>query len=296
MDKEFIIFVDGVHAQVFLVQAEDEEQAWKLYLEQEQHYVEQPDGTYRSGPWTHDGLEDVFRTYGITSRRDGTYADTSGSTFQSLEDVKATYGVEEQSDETFVSRDRSYPNLTEALRQTVGHTHLELSPCDVNPLAKFQTLFVSKDKWEYVEQGASEDLKADVITQHLWQAERYKTLGQLKEAVAELKKALKMAASRKEKLSISLDLGWLLRSLGQLPAAAKKYKDALCIATEYDNRGWIRQRLAEVYEEMGLHSIALWHYKRVSVDDLYAEDLEKLYKRIAELDLAVSATKTGSVD
>jgi tetratricopeptide (TPR) repeat protein len=287
MNTDYIIFEDSVHAQVFLVQANSEEQAWKLYLERERNYVEQSDGTYRSGPWTHGNLQDVFQTYGIVSRGDGSYFDTEGATFQSLDDVRAMYGIEERSDETFVSYDKSYPNLTEALRQTVGHHRFEIAPCSINPLAAFQTLFVSKDKWDYVEQGTSEDLKSDIATQHLWQAERYKTLGQLEDAVAELKKALNLAASRKEKLDILLGLGWLLRSLGQFSAAVKNYREALHIATEYDNEAWIRQRLAEVYEEMGQPSKALWHYRRVLVDDLDDADTEKLQERITELSLTV---------
>ena len=286
MNKEFIIFEDSVHAQVFLVQAEDEEHAWKLYLERERHYVEQPDGTYRSGPWTHDGLQDVFNTYGIASQSDGSYCDSEGGVFQSLDAVKAVYGIVEQSDETFISYDKSYPNQAEALRATVGHHHYEIAPCGINPLAAFQTLFVSKDKWDHVEQDTPEDLKSDIVSQHLWQAERYKTLGQPEAAVAELRKALKLAASRKDKLDILLDLGWQLRSLGRFSAAAKNYRSALYIATEYDNEAWTRQRLAEVYEEMGQPSKALWHYKRVLVDDLHDDDLQKLQERIAELSLA----------
>ena len=287
MNKEFIIFEDSVHAQMFLVQAEDEEQAWKLYLERERYYVEQPDGTYRSGPWTHDGLQDAFQTYGIASQSDGSYFDTEGATFQSLDDVKAVYGIVEQSDETFISYDKSYPNLTEALRATVGHHHYEIAPCSINPLAAFQTLFVSKDKWDYVEQDTPEDLKSDIVSQHLWQAERYKTLGQLEDAVAELKKALKLASSRRDKLGILLDLGSLLKSLGRFSAAARSYQDALRITTEYDNRGAIRQSLGEIYEEMGQPSKALWHYKRVLVDDLDDDDLQKLQERITELSLTV---------
>ena len=202
MNTTYIIFEDSVHAQVFLVQAEDEEHAWKLYLERERYYVEQPDGTYRSGPWTHDGLQDAFQTYGIASQNDGSYFDTEGDTFRSLDDAKAKYGIVEQSDETFISYDKSYPDLKEALRQTVGHHHYEIAPCSINPLAAFQTLYVSKDKWDYVGQDTPEDLKSDIVTQHLWQAERYKTLGQPEAAVAELKKALKLAASRREKLDI----------------------------------------------------------------------------------------------
>lgn len=281
MNTTYIIFEDSVHAQVFLVQAKDEEQAWKLYLEHERHYVEQPDGTYRSGPWTHDSLKNVFQTYGIASRGDGSYYDTEGATLQSLDDVKATYGIEEQSDETFISYDKTYSSLKEALRHTIGHHHLEIAPCSVDLLAAFQTLFVSKDKWDYVEQSSVEDLKFDIVTQHTWQAERYKTLGRPEAAVAELKNALKIVSSRKEKLRIFLDLGWLLGSLGQFPAAAKNYRDALHIATEYDNSASIRQSLAEVYEKMGQPAKALWHYKRVLVDDLHDEDTQKLQERIA---------------
>lgn len=292
MNKEYIIFADSVHTQVFLAQAEDEEEAWKLYLERERHYVEQPGGTYRSGPWTHDSLQDAFQTYGIVSQSGGSYSDTRGSTFGSLDDVKAIYGIEEQSDETFISYDKSYPDLTEALRATVGHHHFEIAPCSINPMATFQTLFVSKDKWDYVERDTQEDLKSDIVSQHLWQAERYKTLGQPEAAVAELKKALKIADAREDELSILLDLGWLLRSLRRFSAAAKNYRDALRIATEYDNGAWTRQRLAEVYEEMGQPSKALWHYKRVLVDDLYNEDIQKLQERIAELSLGTPAAQS----
>lgn len=288
MNKEFIIFEDSVHAQVFLVQAEDEEHAWKLYLERERYYVEQPDGTYRSGPWTHDSLQDAFQTYGIASQSDGSYSDTEGSIFQSSDDVKAVYGIVEQRDETFISYDKRYPDLKEALHATVGHHHYEIAPCSINPLAAFQTLYVSRDKWDYVEQDTPVDLKSDIVTQHLWQAERYKTLGQSEAAVAELKKALKMTGSRKDKLGILLDLGWLLKSVGQFSAAAKNHRDALRITTEYDNRGAIRQSLGEIYEEMGQPSKALWHYKRVLVDDLDDEDTEKLQERIAELSVSVS--------
>ena len=214
------------------------------------------------------------------------------SKFRELEDVKAMYGIEEQSDETFISRDKSDASLTEALRQIVGH-HLEIAPCNINPLAAFQALFASKDKWDYVEQDTIKDLKSDIVSQHLWQAERYKTLGQLKDAIAELRKALKIVVSRKEKLDILLDLGWLLRSLGQFSAAAKKYEAALRIATEYDNIAWIRQRLAEVYVEMGQPSMALLHYEQVFVDDLYTEDREELQKHIAELNLTISTTPTA---
>ncbi len=42
MTREFIIYEDSVHAQVFLVQAESEEQAWKLYLDREVEAVPGP--------------------------------------------------------------------------------------------------------------------------------------------------------------------------------------------------------------------------------------------------------------
>ena len=295
MPKEYVIFEDSVHAQVFLVQAEDEEAAWKLYLERERNYVEQPDGTYRSGPFNFESLDSIFGAYGIISHGDGSYSDTDDRTFQSWEDVKEFYGIEEQPDGTFIVCDKIYSNLREALRQTVGHHHIEIDPCNINYLAPFQTLFVSRDKWDYVELDTPKDLKADIIRQHLWQSERYKTLGQLQDAVAELKKALRLPVARKKKVDVLLDLARLLRLLGQHSAAAEQYKEVLRLATEHDNRGEIRSLLAETYDDMGQSAKALWHYKRtlrdnLRDDDLRDEDVEAIKKRIAALEQANPTT------
>lgn len=298
MPNEYIIFEDSVHAQVLLVQAEDETQAWKLYLEREQNYVEQPDGTYRSGPVDYESLESVFGAYGIIPNDNGSYSNTDDRTFQSLREVKTFYGIEEQRDGTVIAYDKSYPNLTEAVRQTVGHHHIEIAPCDINYLAPFQTFYVSKDKWDYVGLDTPQDLKSDIISQHLWQSERYTTLGQLQDAVAELQKAIKLADNRKDRISIHEKLAWLLKSLRQFQASAKHYREALHLATEFDNKPWIRYRLAEVCEDIGQPSKALWHYKRTFRDNLrddalHDEECEVLQKRIAELEQANLATKTA---
>lgn len=297
MLKEYIIFEDSAHAQVFLVQAEDEAGAWNLYLEREHNYVRQPDGTYRGGPFDYECLESIFGAYGITQHDDGSYSDTDDKTFQSWEETKTFYGIEEQADGTYLVYNKSYANLSEALRQTVGH-RIEIAPSDINYLAPFQTLYASKDKWDYIGFATSESLKSDIVSQHLWQAERYDALGQLEEAVAELNKALILAPSRKEQLSIRFHTARLLNSLGQYPAAAKQYKKVLRLATEHDNRGHIRSLLAEVYEHMGQPSKALWHYKyalraNLRDDDLHDEECEAVQKRIVELEPADLATKTA---
>lgn len=282
----------------FFVQAEDEAAAWKLYLEREENYVEQPGGTYRSGPVEYESLESIFGAYGITQHNDGSYTDVNDGTFQSWEDVKNFYGIKEQGDGTFIVYDKSYPNLSEALRQTVGHHHIEIALCSINYLAAFQTLFVSKDKWDYVGLDTPEDLRSDIITQHLWQAERYDTLGQLQDAVAELRKALRLAVVKRERSSIRFHIARLLVLLGQYSAAAKEYKEVLRLATEHDNRGQFRSLLAEVYDKMGQPSKALWHYKRtlrdnLRDDDLRDEDCEAVQKRITELEQANPTTKTA---
>ena len=232
MTREFIIYEDSVHAQVFLVQAESEEQAWTLYLDREYNYIEHPDGTYRGRPEDYDNLDKIFGAYGITSHPDGTYSNTHGLTFASLEEVKSKYGIEEQADETFIVYDESYPSLMEAVHGVVGHHHVEIDPCDINLLAEFQTLFVSKDKWDYVELDTPENLKSDIISQHKWQAERYNTLGQLKEAITELKKALRLTTDPKEKNDLHCHIARLLWLSRQLSAAAKQYQIALRTANE----------------------------------------------------------------
>ncbi len=284
MTREFIIYEDSVHAQVFLVQAESEEQAWTLYLDREYDYIKQPDGTYRGRPEEYDNLDKIFGAYGLMLHPDGTYTNTHGLTFAALEEVKSHYGIEEQADETFNVYDVSYPSLMEAVHGEVGHHHVEIDPCNINMLAAFQTLFVSKDKWDYVELDTPEDLRSDIISQHLWQAERYTTLGQLKEAVAELKKALRLTTDPRNKNDLHGHIARLLWSRGQLSAAAKQYKIALHTATEFDNFDMIRYYLAQVYEEMGQPAKALWHYKRVDVDELHDDTLEELKKRVAELE------------
>ncbi len=284
MTREFIIYEDSVHAQVFLVQAESEEQAWKLYLDREYDYVEQPDGTYRHRPEEYDNLDSVFGAYGVMAHPDGTYSNTHGVAFPSLKEVKAKYGIEELPNETFIAHDVSYPSLMEAIPQVVGHHHVEIDLCDINMLAAFQTLFVSKDKWDYVELDTPENLKSDIVLQHRWQAERYTTLGQLKEAAAELKNALRLTIDPRDKNDLHFHIARLLWSHGQLSAAAKQYKIALRTATEFDNFDIIRYYLAQVYEEMGQPAKALWHYKRVDLDELHDDTLEELKKRVAELE------------
>lgn len=298
MPNEYIIFEDSVHAQIFLVQAKDEAAAWNLYLEREQNYVQQPDDTYRSRPVEYESLESIFGAYGITQHDDGSYTDVNDGIFQSWEYVKNFYGIEQQDDGTFVVYDKSYPNLFETLHQTVGHHHIEIAPCNINYLAPFQTLYVSKDKWDYVELDTPEDLKSDIITQHLWQAERYDTLGQLQDAVAELRKALGLAVIKREQSSIRFHIARLLVLLGQYPAAAEEYKKVLYLATEQDNRGQFRSLLAEVYEKMDQPSKALWHYKRtlrdnLRDDDLRDDDCEAIQKRIMELEQTTPTTKTA---
>jgi hypothetical protein len=296
--REFIIYEDSVHVQVFLVQAESEEQAWKLYLDREYNCIEQPDGTYRSRPGDYDNLNSVFGAYGIIVHDDGSYSNTHGAVFPSLKEVKDKYGIEELPDETFIVHDVSYPSLMEAVRGEVGHHHVEIDPCDINMLAAFQTLFVSKDKWDYVELDTPEDLKSDIISQHLWQAERYSTLGQTKDVIAELRKALRLTFDPREEMRLHAKIAWHLSSLCQLSAAAKHYKQALRPATEFDNRGQYRIRLAENYEKAGHLSKAIWHYERVingdPEDDPDADEREDLKKRVAELKrslVKISATK-----
>ena len=284
MTREFVIYEDSVHAQVFLVQAENEEQAWKLYLDREYDYVEQSDGTYRGKPEDYNNLDEIFGAYGIMSHPDGTYSNTHGVTFSFLKEVKSKYGIEERADETFVVYNESYPGLMEAIHGVVGHHHVEIDTCNINMLAAFQTLYVSKDKWDYVELDTPEDLKSDIISQHLWQAERYTTLGELKEAVAELKKALRLTTDPRDKNGLHGHLARLLWSLGHLPAAAKQYQIKLRTACEFDNSPMTRYYLAQVYEEMGQPAKALWHYKRVDVDELHDDTLEEMKKRVAELE------------
>jgi len=261
---------------------------WKLYLDREYDYVEQPDGTYRGKPVERDNLDEVFGAYGISSQPDGSYSNTHGATFPSLEEVKSKYGIEEQADETFISLGESYPSLMEAIPRVVGHHHVEIAPCNVNLLAAFQALYVSKDKWDYVGFDTPEDLKSDIVLQHLWQAERYEVLEQLKEAVAELKKALRLTLDPRERLSNFFHTARLLMLLGQFLAAAKQYKQALNLATEYDNRGQIKLGIAECYEEAGQLPKAIWHYKRVissdPEDDPDMDEREDLKKRVAELE------------
>ena len=183
----------------FWCRQKNEEQAWKLYLDREYNYVEQPDGTYRGRPKDYENLDEIFGAYGIMSHPDGTHSNTHGITFASLKEVKDKYGIEELPGETFIAHDVSYPSLMEAIPRVVGHHHVEIDPCNINMLAVFQTLYVSKDKWDYVELDTPEDLKSDIISQHCWQAERYTTLGQLKEAVMELKKALRLTTDPRDK-------------------------------------------------------------------------------------------------
>ncbi len=284
MTRDFIIYEDSVHAQVFLVQAESEEQAWKLYLDREYSYVEQPDGTYRGRPGDYDNLDGIFGTYGIIVHDDGSYSNTHGAVFPSLKEVKDKYGIEELPNETFIAHDVSYASLVEAIHGEVGHHHVEIAPCNINLLAAFQTLYVSKDKWDYVELDTPEDLKYDIISQHLWQAERYTTLGQLEEAVAELKKALRLTIDPSEENDLYCHIARLLWSHGQLSAAVKQYQIALRTANEFDNPAMIRYFLAQIYEEMGQPAKALWHYKRVDADELHDDTLEEMQKRVAELE------------
>ncbi len=288
MTREFIIYEDSVHAQVFLVQAESEEQAWKLYLDREYNCIEQPDGTYRRRPEDYDNLDSVFGTYGIILHDDGTYSNTHGLAFSSLEEVKSKYGIEELPDETFIAHDESYPSLMEAIHRVAGHHHVEIAPCDINPLAAFQTLYVSKDKWDYAELDTPENLKSDIVLQHWWQAERYSTLGQPKDVIAELRKALRLTTDPREKMSLHVSIAWQLSCLYRFPAAARHYKQALRLATEYDNRGQYRIGVAENYEKAGHLSKAIWHYKRVinadPEDDPDPEERGELKKRVAELE------------
>ena len=302
MLTEYIIFEDSVHAQVFLVRAEDEEQAWKLYLEQEENYVEQPDGTYRGKPSDYDSLKSVFGAYGITLHKDGSYSDVDGLTFRSSGEVKSFYGIEELSADKVIVYGKSYPNLTEALRQVVGHHHIEIDPCEIDSSAAIQTLFVSRDKWDYVELFApditTEDIMSDIVSGYLWQARRYEGVGRASEAIVELKKMLRLTLSRKEKLNALFELGRLYVLSGQFVRAAKQYQQVLHLATEHDNRGHIRSLLAKVYEEMGQLSKALWHYKRtlrdnLRDDDLHDEDIEAIKKRIAALEQANFTTTTA---
>ena len=292
MITQFIIFEDSTHAQIFLVQADNEEQAWKLYLERQWNYVEQPDGTYRSKPVHHDNLDKAFGTYGIISHSDGSYSNTHGVAFPSLEEVKFKYSIEEQDNETFVSHNERYSSLEEAIPHIVGHRHVEIAPCNINLLIAFQTLFVSRDKRDYAQLDTKKEIEDDIISQHLWQAVRYESIGQVSGAVAELNKALKLTHDPRERLSISLDAGRLLESLNHLPAAAKQYKYALQVASEYDDHAAIRYGLASVYEKMGLTSKALWHYRRVPANHLDEEDSEELQKRIAELEKVSLPMKT----
>lgn len=293
MANNYIIFEDGVHAEVFLVEANSEKLAWKLYLERQWEYVEQGDGTYRHKIRHHVNLDDVFGIYGITSHSDGSYSDVHGSAFSSLEEVKSLYGIEEQADETFISRDKAYANLAEARCRVAGHHHVEIALCLINPLSLFQTLFVSRDKWEYAQLDTVDEIKSDIITQHLWQATRYESIGQVKEAVAELKKALRLTSEPREKLNIFLEVGRLCGLLNQLPEAAKQYTQALQLVSEYDNYALIRYGLAEVYQKMGLTSKALWHYRQVPVGHLDEGEEKELEKRIAELEQTDRATKTA---
>lgn len=289
----YIIFEDSVHSQVFFVQATEEMQAWKLYLERQWEYVEQSDGTYRHKVRYHKSLNEVFGVYGIISNPDGSYFNVHGATFSSLQEVQSYYSIKELSNEMFTSQGVAYFTLAEAKCQVAGHHHLEIAPCCPNLSLAFQTLFVSRDKWEYAQLDTADKIKEDIHLQHLWQAVRYETLGELKEAIAELKQALHITPNRREQLSLLLDVGRLLEVLDQLPAAARYYQKALGLATEFDNRGAIRYGLAEVYERMGQLSKALWHYKRVSLEDLDDEDNEKITGRITELEQSISTTKTA---
>lgn len=288
MTREFIIYEDSVHAQVFLVQAETENQAWKLYLDRGYDCVEQPDGTYRGKAEEYDNLDSIFGAYGIIVHDDGSYSNTHGAVFSTLEEVKSKYGIEEQPDETFVLCGESYPSLTEAIPRVVGHHHVEIAPCDINMLATFQTIYVSKDKWDYVELDEPEDLKSDIVSQHLWQAERYSTLGQPKDVIVEQRRALRLTLDPREKMGLYVSIAWRLSCLGQFSAAAKHYKQALWLATEYDNRGQYRIGVAENYEKAGHLSKAIWHYKRVinadPEDDPDMDEREELKKRVAELE------------
>ena len=284
MANGYVIFEDSVHSQVFFARATEEIQAWKLYLEHQWEYIEQPDGAYRHKIRHHKSLDEVFGVYGITSSADGSYFNTQGVAFSSLEEVQSYYSIKELSNKMFTSQGVAYPTLADARHEVAGHHHVEIAPCCLNLSSVFQRLFVSRDKWEYAQLDTVEEINQDIHLQHLWQAVRYETLGELKKAIAELKKALQITSNRREQLSILLNMGRLLEELNQLSAAAKYYQKALNVATQFDNRGAIRYGLAEIYERLGQPARALWHYKRTPLEDLDDEDNERIIERIAELE------------
>lgn len=282
MDTNYIIFEDGVHAQVFLVRAKNEEQAWRSYLERIWDYVEQQNGAYCHKPLSHASLQDVFDTYGIVPRSGGLYTTPGDPTPQTLEDVKALYGIAERDDKTFVSHDRCYPNLIEAVKQVTGTHHIEIAEYNLDGQEAFQLLFSSRDKWDYVEAATAEDVKTDIVNEHRWQARRYVSLNKLPEAVAELKKAL-VLTGRRETLSLYVDIAHLFVELNQFRSAAKHYNQALRVSTIYNNQDQIRRKLAEVYVSLEERPKALWHYRRILSSDPDAEDRTEIERRIIDL-------------
>ena len=278
----FIIYSPGVHSEVFLAQTDTEEQAWKLFLEQDNEYQEQRDGTFQHKTIFHDDLQAALGVYGLTGYPDGSYSNADEH-FATLGEAQAAYGIKEGGN-TVTSHNRSYSNLMAALRAVSLEAHrLEIAPVMIDRKATFQSIFVSKDKWDYVECSPAEDVKRDILSEHRWQAARYERLNLVPDAIAELKRGLRISTSALDKVYFHKYLARLLVEMGKLPSAARHYENALSFNMNSGEPSLIHYRVAEIYLGLGRQRKALQHYQKIDLEDLRDEEVAEVKERMMSL-------------
>lgn len=239
--NKYLIYDQNAHTQVFVVQADNEEQAWDIYLAEEQDYIQRGVGYVRKERVLHEDLEDVFIVYGLLYHPDGTVTMTDGHRVDTLEEAFQHFNVVPQEDGTYFSYDECYKTRSEALSQLAPLHRLEMQEFHLNEEEAFQCLFFSKDELAYL----STATKEDIAFEHHWQSARYVAIGDMLSAIEEEKKSLELLTKRRSRLVSQLDIAGLYFKIEAYDKAAEYYKMALEGSNLYDNIEAISAGLAE---------------------------------------------------
>jgi tetratricopeptide (TPR) repeat protein len=280
MNSYYIIFEKADHTSVFMIRAGTEQEAWKRYLEVEHEYVEQPDGSFRHKERFHNSLQDALDTYGLVRISPMSFQDSVSRVYETMDSAFAAYGIIERPDDTFSSTDITYPNLETilvSLRQDYRDLTLQKANFEVD--ASFQLLFSSRDELADI----VETSKSDIAKEHAILADYYEARNDIKSALQELRKCIKLDNDRRRLVSYHWEIARLLRQVGKVSQAVNHYKHALKLCAPSGNREQIAYLLATAFDELGDSENALSNYELALSIDPNLDDKQQVLTRIGEL-------------
>ena len=151
MNKKYFIYEKCHRAELYLVHAVNEEEAWAYYLKETRGYLKQSDGTFYREEF-HDDLEGVLSVYDLILDEYGEVTERSGVRHSTLQDAFRTYNVFPQQDGTYISRGIIFSGLTEALEKIFpDFCRFEIQEYILDEEKPCQLIFTSRDETEYLE-------------------------------------------------------------------------------------------------------------------------------------------------